>query len=74
MEEAVGLILALWTERRTTFHRRYFHAEDAIFQPNPVQKPRPPVMIAGRGVIVGDDVFADEATIASKGWLDPTAS
>jgi alkanesulfonate monooxygenase SsuD/methylene tetrahydromethanopterin reductase-like flavin-dependent oxidoreductase (luciferase family) len=48
MEEAVGLILALWAERRTTFHRRYFHAEDAIFQPNPVQKPRPPAMIAGR--------------------------
>jgi alkanesulfonate monooxygenase SsuD/methylene tetrahydromethanopterin reductase-like flavin-dependent oxidoreductase (luciferase family) len=29
MEEAVRLILALWTERRTTFHGRYFHAEDA---------------------------------------------
>jgi F420-dependent oxidoreductase-like protein len=49
MEEAVRLILAMWTERRTTFHGRYFHAEDAILEPKPVQKPRPPVMIAGGG-------------------------
>ena len=47
MEEAVRLILALWTERRATFHGRYFHAEDAILEPKPVQKPRPPVLIAG---------------------------
>jgi alkanesulfonate monooxygenase SsuD/methylene tetrahydromethanopterin reductase-like flavin-dependent oxidoreductase (luciferase family) len=47
MEEAVRLILAMWTEKRTTFHGRYFHVEDAILEPKPVQKPRPPVMIAG---------------------------
>ena len=28
MEEAVRLILAMWTEKRTTFHGRYFHVED----------------------------------------------
>jgi F420-dependent oxidoreductase-like protein len=49
MEEAVELILKMWTERRTTFHGRYFHVEDAILEPKPVQKPRPPVMIAGSG-------------------------
>jgi alkanesulfonate monooxygenase SsuD/methylene tetrahydromethanopterin reductase-like flavin-dependent oxidoreductase (luciferase family) len=49
MEEAVQLILKLWTEPRTTFHGRYFHVEDAILEPKPVQKPRPPVMIAGGG-------------------------
>ncbi len=49
MEEAVELILKLWTEPRTTFHGRYFHVEDAILEPKPVQKPRPPVMIAGGG-------------------------
>jgi alkanesulfonate monooxygenase SsuD/methylene tetrahydromethanopterin reductase-like flavin-dependent oxidoreductase (luciferase family) len=47
MEEAVQLILKMWTEPRTTFHGRYFHVEDAILEPKPVQKPRPPVMIAG---------------------------
>ena len=49
MEEAVQLILQMWTEPRTTFHGRYFHVEDAILEPKPVQKPRPPVMIAGGG-------------------------
>jgi alkanesulfonate monooxygenase SsuD/methylene tetrahydromethanopterin reductase-like flavin-dependent oxidoreductase (luciferase family) len=49
MEEAVRLILRMWTEKRTTFHGRYFHVEDAILERKPVQKPRPPVMIAGGG-------------------------
>ena len=49
MEEAVQLILKMWTEPRTTFHGRYFHVEDAILEPKPMQKPRPPVMIAGGG-------------------------
>jgi len=46
MEEAVRLILAMWTQKRTTFHGKYFHAEDAVLEPKPVQKPHPPVMIA----------------------------
>jgi F420-dependent oxidoreductase-like protein len=49
MEEAVRLILKMWTEPRTTFHGQYFHVEDAILEPKPVQKPRPPVLIAGEG-------------------------
>ena len=49
MEEAVRLILRLWTEPRTTFHGRYFRVENAILEPKPVQKPHPPVMIAGGG-------------------------
>ena len=49
LEEAVELILRLWTEPRTSFRGRYFHVEDALLEPKPVQKPRPPVMIAGSG-------------------------
>jgi F420-dependent oxidoreductase-like protein len=49
MAEAVRLILAMWTEKRTTFHGRYFHVEEAILEPKPVQKPHPPVLIAGGG-------------------------
>ncbi len=47
LEEAVRLILAMWSEKRTTFHGKYFHTEDAILEPKP--KSRPPVMIAGGG-------------------------
>jgi F420-dependent oxidoreductase-like protein len=49
MEEAVELILKMWTEPRTTFHGRYFRVEDAILEPKPVRNPHPPVMIAGGG-------------------------
>jgi len=49
MEEAIELIVKLWAEPRVTFHGRYFHVVEAILEPKPVQKPRPPVMIAGGG-------------------------
>jgi alkanesulfonate monooxygenase SsuD/methylene tetrahydromethanopterin reductase-like flavin-dependent oxidoreductase (luciferase family) len=47
LEEAVKLILTMWAEKRTTFHGKYFHVEDAILEPKP--RSRPPVMIAGGG-------------------------
>ncbi len=49
MEEALRLVVAMWTQQRTTFHGRYFHVENAILEPKPVQRPRPPIMIAGGG-------------------------
>lgn len=49
LEEAVELIVKMWTEQRATFHGRHFHVEDAILEPKPVQNPRPPVLIAGGG-------------------------
>ena len=49
MEEAVRLILAMWSEKRTTFQGKYYRAEGAILEPKPVQKPHPPVMIGGGG-------------------------
>ena len=49
MEEAVGLIRAMWTSPKTTFRGKYFHVEEAILEPKPVQRPHPPIMIAGGG-------------------------
>ncbi len=49
MEEAVQLILAMWKEPRASFHGSYFHVENAILEPKPLQKPHPPVMITGGG-------------------------
>jgi len=49
MEEAIRLIKTMWTENRTTFRGKYFHAEDAILEPKPAQKPHPPIMIGGSG-------------------------
>lgn len=76
MEEAVRLILALWSNPRTDFRGTYFHAEAAILEPKPVQKPHPPIMIAGGGeqltlravARLGDacNVFGDPAEAGRK--------
>ena len=49
LEEAVRLIKTMWTEPRATYHGKYFHVQDAILEPKPVQKPHPPIMIGGSG-------------------------
>jgi F420-dependent oxidoreductase-like protein len=76
MEEAVRLIRAMWTAPRTTFHGKYFHAEEAILEPKPVQRPHPPIMIAGGGeqmtlravARLGNacNVFGDPETVRHK--------
>ena len=42
MVEGLRLIKAMWTQERTTFHGTWFHAEDAILEPKPLQQPTPP--------------------------------
>ncbi len=74
MEEAVRLILAMWTEKRTTFHGKYFHVQDAILEPKPARKP--PIMIAGGGeqltlrvvarLADACNVFGDPAGVKAK--------
>jgi F420-dependent oxidoreductase-like protein len=49
MAEAIQLMRTLWTEPRATFHGRFFHVENAILEPKPVQKPYPPILIGGVG-------------------------
>jgi F420-dependent oxidoreductase-like protein len=49
MEEALKLIKLMWTEPRATFYGKYFHVDEAILEPKPLQKPHPPIMIGGGG-------------------------
>src|SRR4029079_3629349 len=49
MEDAIRLIKTMWLEPRPTYHGKYFHVEQAIQEPKPVQKPHPPIMIGGSG-------------------------
>jgi len=49
MKEALQLILGLWTHPRFTFHGKYFHVDDAILEPKPMQTPHPPILIGGVG-------------------------
>jgi F420-dependent oxidoreductase-like protein len=49
MEEAVGLIRAMWSEHEATFKGKFFQVEEAVLEPKPLQKPRPPILIGGVG-------------------------
>jgi len=49
MKEALQLILGLWSSSRFTFYGEYFHVEDAILEPKPLQRPHPPILIGGAG-------------------------
>ena len=50
VEEAIQLTKLLWqSPDPVNFHGRYYTLENAPFNPKPVQKPHPPIMIAGGG-------------------------
>jgi F420-dependent oxidoreductase-like protein len=59
MKEALELILGLWTNAPFTFHGKYFHAENVVLEPKPLQKPHPPVLIGGVGPKVTLRIIAE---------------
>jgi len=48
-EEGVEVIHRLLTEETTTFSGRYYQLTDARCEPKPIQRPRPPIVIGGKG-------------------------
>ena len=76
MEEAIQVVLKMWSEPRATFHGKYFHINEAILEPKPLQKPHPPVMIGGSGEQLtlravarwadACNLFGDPATVKHK--------
>jgi F420-dependent oxidoreductase-like protein len=49
LEEAVQVLLAMWTEDEASFSGDHYTVERAINRPKPIQKPHPPLWIAGGG-------------------------
>jgi probable F420-dependent oxidoreductase len=47
-DEAIEVMRKLWSESGVNHEGRFFHLQDATMQPKPVQKPGPPIWIAGR--------------------------
>ena len=48
-DEGVEVIDSLLTNRTTSFSGHYFQLENALCEPKPVQRPRPPIVIGGGG-------------------------
>ncbi|MFN3975072.1 MAG: LLM class flavin-dependent oxidoreductase [Dehalococcoidia bacterium] len=46
--ESIRLIKRLWTEENVTFEGRFYRCQEVTLLPHPVQKPHPPIWVAGR--------------------------
>ena len=62
--EALEVITRLWTERDVTFHGRFTTTNEVTISPAPVQKPHPPIWVAGRR-----DAAMKRAARYANGWL-----
>ncbi len=49
LDEALTVIRALWSEREASVDGRHYRLRSAIAEPKPVQRPHPPITIAGAG-------------------------
>lgn len=49
LEEAVEIIHGMWTQDRFTFVGEHYQVREAPLSPRPIQKPRPPILIAAVG-------------------------
>lgn len=49
LDEAVQIMLAMWTEEEASFSGKHYSIDGAICQPKPVQDPHIPVWVAGGG-------------------------
>jgi probable F420-dependent oxidoreductase len=61
--EAVAIIGRLLDGEELTFEGRYYRIEGAICRPKPIQEPRPPVLVGGKG-----DMLLDAAARFAAGW------
>ena len=48
-EEGTEVVHLLLTEENSNFDGRFFHLSNARNEPKPLQQPRPPIVIGGRG-------------------------
>ena len=49
LEEAIQVLLAMWTQDEAEFSGDHYSVDGAINRPRPIQKPHPPLWVAGGG-------------------------
>lgn len=62
--EALEVITRLWTEQKVTFSGRFSNFKEVTIDPPPVQKPHPPMWVAGR-----QESAMKRAAKFAQGWL-----
>jgi luciferase family oxidoreductase group 1 len=53
-KESLDIVLQAWTTGKVTYHGEHFHYDEQPVRPQPLQKPHPPVWVAG----ISNDTFA----------------
>jgi probable F420-dependent oxidoreductase len=61
--EMLAVMKRLWTEEHVTHHGDFFDLEDVTLLPQPVQRPHPPIWVAGRS-----DAAMKRAALLGDGW------
>ena len=67
LDEACQIIKGMFTQDKTTLHGRHYKVTDAICTPKPIQKPHPPLMVAGTGEKVLLKIVAKYADLWNSG-------
>ncbi len=62
-DEMLKLMKRLWTEEKVGHKGRFFNIDDVTLLPFPVQKPNPPIWVAGRS-----DAAMRRAALLGDGW------
>ena len=87
LAESIGMVKALLAGQRVSTGETYYTVGDAEVSPQPVQQPRPPILVAGSGrqllslaareadiIAIGLPPTATEATVAERiGWIRAAA-
>jgi probable F420-dependent oxidoreductase len=50
VDEAIAICRQLWSEPVVSFHGAHFGFDGVVFEPKPVQRPGPPVLVGGESV------------------------
>jgi probable F420-dependent oxidoreductase len=67
VDEVVDVCKRLWTEETVTHHGEFFSFDDAVFEPKPVQKPWPPMLVGGES-----KAALRRAARLGDGWIGMT--
>jgi probable F420-dependent oxidoreductase len=67
VDEALEVCTRLWTEEVVEHHGEFFDFGPVMFEPKPVQRPRPPIHIGGES-----DAALGRAARAGDGWIGIT--
>ena len=49
LEETIGIALQMWSPENGPYHGRHYQLQETLCVPQPLSKPRPPIMIGGSG-------------------------